>query len=512
MRVRVFLVVLALLAGGCGSRVSGQDAGRAEARDFASGRNDTLAPNETGDDRAPSSPGDSTSTGAAGSGVAGGSSTRSGGAGGSGIAGPVGRGALTASSPGVTPTEIKVGLIYDKSAGSGNAAFGAAGVGQVDQKRAYDNLVADVNKRGGIGGRKLVPVYFAFDSADLTATVEVLEQKICTTFTETRVFVTFYGGQETFTRCMNKLRVVRIGVAPVDSQLLAESPLLIVHNVNLDRGGRFTTARLADRGFYQRGKNAEKVLKIGLVRYDDASHACAAKVVRDELAGRGLTLTDEVAIKEATGGGDVQDEVNALRAAALKFKSDDITHVQFLSEGRAFMELIFMQNAEKQLYHPRYGLNSTSGGQALATLLGGDAQSQLGSALQVGWFPIFDVQKAEYSGTKTTQAFQRCIKVLEDGGERFTGEGDPTRNKEAIAAQYCDQFNYLVAAAGAASPNLTPDTFMQQGAAAVGGLDSAGTFILSTTQRRDAYGGVKDGQFFDECTCFRYVNPTVHRV
>ena len=104
---------------------------------------------------------------------------------------------------------------------------------------------------------------------------------------------------------------------------------------------------------------------------------------RQFLLPQGLKLTREIAVKEAETINEIQDETNALRAAALQFKSDGITNVQFLSDGRAYMEIIFMQSAEKQLYRPRYGLNSTSGGQALATLLGSDAQPQLAQSLQI---------------------------------------------------------------------------------------------------------------------------------
>ena len=418
-----------------------------------------------------------------------------------------------ASAPGVTATEIKIGLIYDKSAGYVNTALGYGGIGQVDSKRAYDTLIADINNRGGVLGRKLVPVYHVFDSAgpDANTPPEVNEQRICTTFTENRVFLTFVTGGETFTRCMNKLGVVRVGNGAVDSQLLAESPLLVVLNVTLDRAARFTTARLAERGFYAEGRNGVKPVKVGLIRYDAPEFERAAKVVKDELAKQGIQLAGDIAIKEAETVDQIQDETTATRAAALQFKSDGITNVQFLSDGRAYLELTFMQNAEKQLYQPRYGLNSSSGGQALATLLGSDAQAQLAQSLQVGWFPIFDVERASYSGDNTTQAFQRCIKLLTDAGERFT-EGDPTRNKEAQASFFCDLFSYVTTAATKAGVNLTPQTFMERGVATIDGLDSAATYVLSTSKRRDGYAGVKYAKWVDGCSCFRYESPTVYPV
>ena len=147
---------------------------------------------------------------------------------------------------------------------------------------------------------------------------------------------------------------------------------------------------------------------------------------------------------------------------------------------------------------------------ASLALLASDAQNQLSGSMQVGWFPIFDLHRSEYSGDKTTVAFRTCIDLLQKAGEGFT-EGDPTRNKEAIAALFCDNLFYFVKAATAAGPNLTPDTFME-GVKSIDAMDSAQTYNLSTSQRRDAFGGVKDAQWIDDCSCFRLVDPTVHRV
>jgi hypothetical protein len=250
--------------------------------------------------------------------------------------------------------------------------------------------------------------------------------------------------------------------------------------------------------------------KIGLVRFDDPQFERAGVALKKQLESKGLSLAAEASVRRARTVNEYSDMANQARAAALDFKTKNITHVQFLGNSSAILPLLFMQAAEKQVYRPRYGLVSTDGGQALATLLSGDAQNQLGASAQVGWFPIFDVHRSEYSGDKTLPAFQRCIKILEDSGEGFT-EGDPTRNKEAIAALYCDNLFYFAAAAKAAGPNLTPDSFMA-GVRSLDSLESAQTFVLSTSQRRDGFGGVRDGKWFDDCTCFKYIDPTIHRV
>lgn len=424
-----------------------------------------------------------------------------------------GAGTLTASAPGVTAGEVKIGLVYDKNAGTANAAFGFAGIGQIDQRRGYDAIIAYINKNGGIGGRKLVPVYHVLDSSgpDATTPPEVIQQRICTTFTENRVFGALVTGTETLTRCLNENRIVRVTAGAVDEQLLEESPLLVVLSIELGRMARFSVDRFHSRGFYSQARTGTPPpIKIGLVRYDDPQFQRAGGMLKRQLQSKGLVLAEEAAIRAAQTTDQVGDELAAVRSAALAFKSAGVTHVQFLGTNNARLPLFFMQAAEKQVYRPRYGLVSNDGGQALATLIAGDAQNQLAESMQVGWFPIFDLHRSEYSGDKTSQAFRTCIEILESAGEGFT-EGDPTRNKEAIAALFCDNLFYFAKAATAAGPHLTPDTFMA-GVRSIDSMESAQTYSLSTAKRRDAFGGVKDGKWVDDCQCFRLADQTTHRV
>jgi hypothetical protein len=531
------VVAIALLSAACGSRVGthGEGGVVTTGGGQAAAGDDGLGVVEPGaDSGAAAADGGSldgtgaapgaTSTGARASGntaatgrATGAAATGEGGAGaatrgGSGAVASPGGGS-TASAPGVTATEVKLGLVYDKSAGATNAALGFAGVGQIDQRRAYDALIGHINKNGGIGGRKLVPVYHVLDTAgpDATTPPEVTQQRICTTFTENRVFGALINGTETLTRCLNENRIVRVSGGAVDEQLLAESPLLVILSVDLSRAARFSVDRFHSRGFYAEAKTGTPPpLKFGLVRYDEPAFERAGAVLKRQLQAKGIATVEEAAVRRTQTADQASDEIAGARNAALQFKAAGITHVQFLGTSNATLPLFFMQAAEKQLYRPRYGLISNDGGQALATLLGSDAQNQLAGSLQVGWFPIFDLHRSEYSGDKTTAAFRTCIKLLQEAGEGFT-EGDPTRNKEAIAALFCDNLFYFVKAATAAGPNLTPDTFME-GVRSIDAMDSAQTYNLSTSQRRDAFGGVKDAKWFDDCACFRLVDPTVHRV
>ncbi len=464
---------------------------------------DGIGASEGGIGGGSSGPGAGAGSGGSGGGFGGAGS--SGGSGGSGTSGSAGSIPAGASAPGVTDKEISVGIVYDESAGANNAAFGFAGIGQVDQRRSWEAVVADLNTRGGVAGRKVKIVFFSYDSTDPNLSTEALYQQICSTFTkDNKVFAAFLTGNETLKNCLSKANVVQIGGGDDDSVELRKFPLVVQLSAASDRVVRFSVPRLEAMGFYKSGKEVPG-LKVGIMRYDEPAYARAAQVMRKTLEENGYSVADEVAIRKAQNTTQISDEFNAVRAAALRFKSAEISHVQFIADTSAFLPLIFMQNAEKQLYRPRYGLTSTDGGQALATLLGGDAQAQLSKAVLVGWFPIFDVRAQDYSGDATTPAFRRCKEVLEASGERF-GEGDPTRNKEAIASLYCDTANYFKTAADLGGRTVTPQSWLK-GVAQVKNMDSAMTFILTTTEtRHDGVGGVKDDRWFDDCSCFKYTS------
>ena len=78
----------------------------------------------------------------------------------------IGGGALTASDVGVTPTAIKVGFVLLDLGGA--SSFGAAvpGFDPKVQQQEWQTFVDDLNKHGGINGRKIQPYYVKADPVD----------------------------------------------------------------------------------------------------------------------------------------------------------------------------------------------------------------------------------------------------------------------------------------------------------------------------------------------------------
>src|SRR5207248_2257890 len=149
----------------------------------------------------------------------------------------------------------------------------------------------------------------------------------------------------------------------------------------------FNVDQLFAKGYYKQTNTSPTAppFKLGVVYYDYPSFVRGVPVLQKQLANHGVSITDSVKITPAPNTAGVGDETAAIRNAAVKFKGEGITHVQFLATNNAFLQFTFMKNAQSQLYNPRYGLNSNDGGQALATLLGNDAGPQLKGALSTGW-------------------------------------------------------------------------------------------------------------------------------
>src|SRR4051812_3012953 len=123
-----------------------------------------------------------------------------------------GGGSASAVAPGVTATTIKVGVTYTANGEAANAALGASAITRGDEKGYMKAVIDDINERGGIAGRKLVPVYFAYD-AQSAESKDAQDQAACAALTQdNHVFVAFGGGlTENFDACLQKAGVVKLG-------------------------------------------------------------------------------------------------------------------------------------------------------------------------------------------------------------------------------------------------------------------------------------------------------------
>jgi ABC-type branched-subunit amino acid transport system substrate-binding protein len=397
------------------------------------------------------------------------------------------------TGPGVTDTEIAIGMEYATD-DVVNQAAGLQGTNPGDIAAYYRTMVEDVNKRGGILGRRVKPVIRTFSAGSAADPAD--EQQACSFFTEdNKVFgvLTRFGIGEAYRGCLQDKGVMTIGFGGLsvdDDQVFHDFPFYVTAgSLSLSRVTRATVDRLFAQGYFS------PTSRIGLVTFDDpAFNRAVERGYTPALASHGLKFTDVGRVARPESQADLGAESAGVSGIVLRFKSIGIDRVVFL-EGGGDLALLFMNAAESQTYRPRYGLNSQDAGQVMAANV---PAAQLHAAVGIGWLPGTDVPAQ--NDPPNWPARQRCIDVMKANHVSF-----PTRYAESYAGAVCDQVGLLAAAMSAGGNPVNRERF-------IAGLDTLGTsFGLAATFAgrfgpgvHDGIGAVRDVAFVDSCACFKY--------
>lgn len=503
LRRIAIMVSAALLAAACGSTV--QNTGRLQATggETASGL-DAPPVGSAGDGLdVPSVPGGA-GGGSAPGGSAGGGDGASAGSPGVTIRDPGGgRRPVSSLARGVTDDSITIGFEYAVNSAAANAAIGAAGLSQGDDRANTRAMVKWINENGGLGGRRIKDVYHELDalSNDTTA---VQEQAACATFTEdNKVFAVFTGNHtDTYHQCMQRNNVATLisnGLTISDSQRFRTFPrLLEINSLDLNAMSRLTPAGLNEMGFFK-PRTGELPTKNGLVTIDSPTFRRA--VERDFIPAMrriGQTVPEVRYIAPAQRQSDIAQAGAEIAAAVLRFQSQGVTRVMLL-ESSATLTLLFTRSAENQGYRPRYGLNTANGGQILIDT-GLAPAEQLRDAILVGWYPEFDVIREQ---RPTYAARKQCDAIYRKAGITF-----PDENARSVGWLTCDSFLFARRAFAVTAGPISPDIFVQGANALKTAYESAitGPTRFSPT-RHYGTSRYRIARFFDDCRCWKYVKP-----
>jgi hypothetical protein len=378
------------------------------------------------------------------------------------------------------------------------AAFGAIGANgqppnEIDLYRA---LVAWANAHGGVGGRKLVPV---FVEVDATTNWQAQAQAACATFTDdNRVAVavsSVVGGTDALVSCLAPK-----GVPLVEqNHWLWDQPYWTRFGAFLYQPSRMKPERsipagvkaLAAGGFFSAGH------KLGLVRFDSpVFQRLSANVLKPALAANGGKLVEEVAISSPGGAADLGGVSAQLSNAILRFRAAGVTHVMFL-ENAGILPFFWNHEANSQGYYPRLGLFSYD----LPNTQAGQVDPKvLKDALAAGWAPALDTN---LDNAPADAATAQCAAIMKQGGvPNSSGFG-------FYDGAACDAVFFLKHALDRA-PALTADGLRRS-------VESLGrTYISPYSYPATAFGpGRHDGASqiallkYQEspCGCFTYVTP-----
>lgn len=247
-------------------------------------------------------------------------------------------------------------------------------------------------------------------------------------------------------------------------------------------------------GYFTKGQ------KLGLVTFDDPNWRYAAqKALIPALRQRGVSLTDAAYLHRGESPPEYPQTASDANNAVLKFKSDGIDHVIFIGWGTV-AEWQFMLAAERQDYHPRYGLSGTTAGQALVSLLGGDARSQLHGAVGISWDPPADVREVDDPMRRNPTRVE-CWSIMRKAGVDITSD-----TARIMSLSICDALWWLATALrGASAINQT--TFLSNVNALHGGYSPGMVWSTYTSPRQhDGVSSMANMRFVDGCTCFRYIS------
>jgi hypothetical protein len=524
--IRQALILMTLLAVGCGSTVPAsvqggtQAAAEVQTTGLDAGLDPGLgAPPGTGGDGgggggALTAPGSGGGTGSAGgtttgggpgagtgSGGQGGKGGKGGGKGGKGGGGGKGGAAAGKLGPGITANQIFVGIAWANAGTANNAAFGESL--EVDARKPYDAMIREINRTGGIAGRNVVPLYYELQVAG--PPIDQQAQAACAHWTQDNEVFALLSDDASgiLQECAKKAGAVHIMPfgASLPGEFATYPHYVEVSGINMVRAAQVTVAGLHGEGYFDPGA------RIGVIAWDDPDY----RAVLDQgylpaLAGKGLQLATEPAfISSPQTFQDLGAAGADVNSAVLRFQTSGITHVMILDGSSGLcagscLGTLFMNRAKSQQYYPRYGLNGFNGpiGGQQAGLYPAD---QLRNSVGVEWSDENDYFD---QGWKVNQAREDCYALM-----RREGVEMDNINKQGYARFACEQLWFFRDAVAKMPGNVLNADNLIAGADSLGGnvrTTNAYQVNIAPTQH-DGVAAARNMKFSEGCSCYQWTGP-----
>jgi hypothetical protein len=418
---------------------------------------------------------------------------------GSGAGGALAREATTsttqqAAGPTARTGPILIGFLYNDFTAAARAA-GLSTTDFPDPLADFKALVAAVNKRGGLAGRQIRPLYYRIDG--LTSDYSTSAQAACADFTEdhhVEAVVSVNFTWDNLSTCLTKAGVPQLDGAPwtmhTNSELTQYPGLFWAGSMATDRYARAVIEQSISAGHLS-SKN-----KLGVVADGCPSSAWTYDhVVGPLLKARGIAVDHIVAFKCVNGAGDVDEIEAGIHSAILKMRTDGVDRVTYLTMVEGVANTQLAMGADNQHWYPGYLLSSVGILQLQASQI---PQSQLVNTRGVGWVPVLDVSKPPQ-----TPMTRECLALNRAGG------GETPTNVGMLGYLYlaCDPLLLLRAAlvathgVGGISSVRPALEAMGSGYASVGSLGGQTSFA---TGRHDGAADAAPFSYKSGCSCFSY--------
>ncbi|MDP9101532.1 MAG: hypothetical protein M3N21_05235 [Actinomycetota bacterium] len=399
---------------------------------------------------------------------------------------------------GVTSTTVTIGAAIPTGTEAVGQTFGISGAGSVSEKAMWDAVIADVNKAGGVLGRKLVLYNHSVDFASYVANPEKTYGEVCADFKDDhKVYAAFlYIGDPSLRSCFASMGTPMIlygAFTTMPEAAYAANGANYLYgpdSITNERLAQLFVQSLVANSFMStwdttNGGPGIEPVKLGVIHADTPDQNNLYAAYARELAKYGRSFSDTI-----TYSGSASDAVAATQSAVLKMKVDGITHVFGAS---AF----FLRDAESQHYRPRYAYLPGLGALGAAN----SPAEQLKGAQTVGWAPMQDVNQPQDPGP--TPGAARCTAVMRAAGLT-------SANRQDIKLMYavCDAvYSFQEALTAGQQANVAG---LRRGYEALGmGVRTALTFNgLFGPGRHYGVNSVRDMGYDSACACLKYTSRT----
>jgi hypothetical protein len=408
-----------------------------------------------------------------------------------------GRSAGVPIGPGVTATSFAIGILYCNDCAAGNAAIGAAGEDPGDTRRYYQAALDDVNSRGGVLGRKLVPVFHEGSVNDTN--FDAASQAACETFTKDHKVLMMSLRGEVAYECARKAGILVLGTGDTGPTYQRFPNLFAPGLIRLERLFDVTVRSMVRAGWHK-PVAPWPTGRIGLITWDDTQYRYG--MTHGYLKGlheAGLKETDVRYVAVPQNAGALAEASAAISSAVLAFRQEGIDHV-FIGDGPAGvfvgtgLTLLFLQNAQSQGYFPRYGFNSYN-----SPDFAQHPKDQLAGMLAVD---SSDGARSKDEGIPLNPVRERCFAIMRKRGLPVAENQTQNLANEACGYAWFAEAVLSRARAGTDLPHM------------IAAAESLGTTYRSPYSFGERIGpGQHDGaalfrmlRFNEGCDCIRYTS------
>jgi hypothetical protein len=347
--------------------------------------------------------------------------------------------ALSDSVVGVTPTTIKVGIALDDldsllGLTGGSATTSNNPLSTNVQHRAWQAFIDNLNSKGGINGRKIVPYYIKMTDTNVDS-----QRPACLQWTETEpVFAVLglgtlsaFGGPGSL--CVtNEHHTLLIA----DSEQIPASYLTQAKGLLIDAQANATRS-LTDFALALNHYGDLSGRKLGFIvdQGTEETNANQGMIPTLKSIGHKIAYTAAVSLDSSQGPAQAVADVAQMRAAG----------VNTVLAATSFFNLsAFVNAANQQGWHPQYLISNYSSGDNATYYQG--MPSSFNGAIAITYQP-FKPSAAHPEDPVTRDCFEQYNKLT-------NSDLKPTPDTQYILAE-CSAFQLFTAAAKAAGPNLT---------------------------------------------------------